>query len=694
MGADSLMRQEWVRYWPWVLLTLVLLVYANSLGGSFQYDDGHSIVRNPSIRGLSSIPTYFVDASAFSGDSEKRMYRPLLLVSYALNHMAGDFNVVGYHMVNVLLHLACCYLVWRLAMRFSPGRESAACVAAAIFALHPVASEPVNYVSSRSETLMAAFFLLTVFLHLHRPGTIHWGARVCFAMALLSKETAIVLVVVLPLVDLWLPQRGSQMSTRQLARRHGPYWAMAGIYLLVLMWTGFLGGGGEPLRDGGAQFMTQAKALVYYLRLLVLPIELNVDHPLQVSPRLTPVVVLAATLLLTIGLMVLRGRRVSPQLTLMLLFSVLVVLPTSVVPLNILANERRVYLVLASMCIGLPALLGFRSKPVNVALLVVLAAFTIQRNQVWATPLSLWQSALAGGAHSYTAYVNLGKAQQDIGDVTGAAVSYGQALEIDRRRADAYNNLAVLFHEAGRVTEAIPYYEAAVERAPEMEEIHHNLAVAHQDLGDLDAATRTFRLALELSREDGGLWSNYGQLLLAADDPVGAEAAFHEAIRLLGLRPEPYNGLGNALSDQGRIQDAINAYRRGLAANPDRSQRAVILTNLGESLMRSRQVDEAREVLRTSLTLSPSAVAHDYLGRLAFSTSDTLDAMRHWQSALDIDPRRRVPLAGLGEIAIIRGDLERAATLFRRAIDNGAGDRARAGLRRVEAQMMAGRAGK
>ncbi|MDP6983283.1 MAG: hypothetical protein QGG05_09380, partial [Candidatus Latescibacteria bacterium] len=86
---------------------------------------------------------------------------------------------------------------------------------------------------------------------------------------------------------------------------------------------------------------------MYYLRLLVLPIELNVDHPLQVSPRLTPVVVLAATLLLTIGLMVLRGRRVSPQLTLMLLFSVLVVLPTSVVPLNILANERRVYLVLA-----------------------------------------------------------------------------------------------------------------------------------------------------------------------------------------------------------------------------------------------------------------------------------------------------------------------------------------------------------
>ncbi|MDP6983281.1 MAG: tetratricopeptide repeat protein [Candidatus Latescibacteria bacterium] len=220
------------------------------------------------------------------------------------------------------------------------------------------------------------------------------------------------------------------------------------------------------------------------------------------------------------------------------------------------------------------------------------------------------------------------------------------------------------------------------------------MAVAHQDLGDLDAATRTFRRALELSREDGGLWSNYGQLLLAADDPVGAEAAFHEAIRLLGLRPEPYNGLGNALSDQGRIQDAINAYRRGLAANPDRSQRAVMLTNLGESLMRSRQVDEAREVLRTSLTLSPSAVAHDYLGRLAFSTSDTLDAMRHWQSALDIDPRRRVPLTGLGEIAIIRGDLERAGTLFRRAIDNGAGDRARAGLRRVEAQMMAGRAGK
>jgi Tfp pilus assembly protein PilF len=218
-----------------------------------------------------------------------------------------------------------------------------------------------------------------------------------------------------------------------------------------------------------------------------------------------------------------------------------------------------------------------------------------------------------------------------------------------------------------------------------MEEIHHNLAVAYQESGNLQASVKSFERALELDRNNGGLWSNYGQLLLAMSDPVNAEQAYREALRLLGERPEPANGLGNALSAQGRVEEAVDAYRLALSVDATVVQKAVILANLGESLMRSRQTSAAREALSTSLELSPSAVAHDYMGRLALAQKDTLAAFTHWQASIEIDSTRWVPLTGLGEIVAARGDLVEASTLLQRAIELGAGARAQEALRRISA---------
>ncbi|MBT4612796.1 MAG: tetratricopeptide repeat protein [Gemmatimonadetes bacterium] len=686
---------------PWrpvILIGLVLLAYGNSVSGSFHYDDEHSIVRNASIQKLSEIPNFFVDISAFSGDEGKGMYRPLLLVTYALNYTIHELNSTGFHVVNVLLHALCSLLVWCLASSgLAPmydregcpqaqGHPQAAWIAAALFALHPALTEPVNYVSSRSETLMALFFLLTLYLHTRKPSneSISVGARLTLVLALLSKETAIVLLAILPLIDLWNPRE--RVSMRQMAVRHGPYWLIGGLYLYMLFWTDFLGSGGtEQVRDSLSQFLTQVKAPAYYLSLLALPSHLSVDHAFSVSDRVSPVVVFGLGLILTILFVSLRGRRTWPQLTFSLLVGACVLLPTSVVPLNILVNERRVYLVLAALCIASPSLLDLRLRGGTILTLVLLTLLTVQRNQVWATPLSLWQDAVSRGARSYTAIVNLGKALQEAGEVERAIAAYRRALSIDAERGDAYNNLAVVQHEAGRVAEAIHHYQSALEHSPEMEEIHHNLAVAYQESGNLQASVKSFERALELDGNNGGLWSNYGQLLLAMSDPVNAEKAYREALRLLGERPEPANGLGNALSAQGRVAEAVDAYRLALSVDATVVQKAVILANLGESLMRSRQTSAAREALSTSLELSPSAVAHDYMGRLALAQKDTLTAFTHWRASIEIDSTRWVPLTGLGEIVAARGDLAEASTLLQRAIELGAGARAQEALRRISA---------
>ena len=154
---------------------------SNSLQGSFHYDDFHSIVDNPNIRTLQYVGDYFTSSAFFSADADKSMYRPLLLVTYALNFALGGYEVTGYHLVNVGLHAVCSLLVWGMGIHFIshprfqnkslPLQERSVTdeplalplVCGLLFAAHPLAAEPVNYISSRSELLVAAFFYWPVF---------------------------------------------------------------------------------------------------------------------------------------------------------------------------------------------------------------------------------------------------------------------------------------------------------------------------------------------------------------------------------------------------------------------------------------------------------------------------------------------------------------------------------------------------
>ena len=142
-----------------VLVSVIL--YFNSLNNAFHYDDIHSIVENPHIRDLSNIPSFFVDSELFSGEPHNRMYRPVLLVSYGLNYAVGGYEVHGYHLVNLLLHILNALLVYGLARSFRRD-GSFALFAGLLFAAHPVNTETVNYISSRSSSL-AAFFYLSAF---------------------------------------------------------------------------------------------------------------------------------------------------------------------------------------------------------------------------------------------------------------------------------------------------------------------------------------------------------------------------------------------------------------------------------------------------------------------------------------------------------------------------------------------------
>jgi hypothetical protein len=171
-----------------VISVACTVAFSNSLGNSFQFDDEHSILKNPHIRALENIPSFFVEPSRFSRNVGSEMYRPLVLVSYALNYRLGGYDVLGFHLFNSAVHAGAAITFYFLLWQFGMGRRISL-VAALAFVCHPLATEPVNYISSRSESLAALFFLVSVYGYCKKDEGYPVLSYCCYGLALLAKST-------------------------------------------------------------------------------------------------------------------------------------------------------------------------------------------------------------------------------------------------------------------------------------------------------------------------------------------------------------------------------------------------------------------------------------------------------------------------------------------------------------------------
>ncbi|MDA0337908.1 MAG: hypothetical protein O2782_22295, partial [bacterium] len=135
-----------------VIAVAVVATFANVFGNSWHYDDLHAITQNPHLQSLQDPLRFLLDPTQFSRDADKAMFRPLLLISFALNFAWSGLQTWSWHLVNLGLHLACTLVLWQILRDL--GRSSAQALwGALLFALQPLATEPVNYISSRSESL-------------------------------------------------------------------------------------------------------------------------------------------------------------------------------------------------------------------------------------------------------------------------------------------------------------------------------------------------------------------------------------------------------------------------------------------------------------------------------------------------------------------------------------------------------------
>jgi tetratricopeptide (TPR) repeat protein len=549
-------------------------VYLNSLGNSFHYDDSHAIVGNPHIRSLAELPRVLVDPRTFSREPQMAMYRPLLVATYSLNYALGGLDPIGFRLVNLGLHAACALLLFRLlAVVF--GAWTRAWWGAALFAVHPVQSQVVNYISSRSESLAAAGVLVALVV-LWTPRSRPVVAVSAYAASLLAKSSAVALLPLLGATR-WLPA-----PLRQSWRRQAWFWLATTAYLVLTIANRFLTRSlAQDVRPYGEQLLTQAKALVYYLWLAVVPVHLSVEHALEPSlPQWDWPVLASLVLLLSIAVLVWRLRRRAGWIWLGAAWMAAGLGLTVVVPLNVIVNEHRLYLALGGWVVLVVG--GLRGGPatrrwlwLGAVGLLCLGLLTWQRNAVWRDELSLWQDAAARAPRLFRAQSNLGLALYEAGQPAAAAAVLERALRLNPGYAKAWNNLGLAYEDLGRPADALAAYRHALTTDPEL----------------------------------AGAWANLGRLQLAGGELSAARQALQKAVALDPWAPEPHVTLGLLEQREASPDAAVAQYRQALAVDPRSAEAS---NNLGLALQELGQTQAALAALQQAVALRP----HDEDARL------------------------------------------------------------------------------
>lgn len=214
-----------------LLVALAGLAYANTLSNPLVYDDIHNILANPSIKDL-SIPHGLLYAVVYSP------FRPFANLTYAFNYQLGGVDPFGYHVTNLVLHIInVCLVFWLMlwcavqpAFRIQHGSRLFAWLAAAFFAVHPLLSEAVGYISARPELLcttwiLASLLFFTRFIQSTQTKYLFWGL-VCWFFSLLAKEVGAVLPLVVFLAHTFLKSKEDFFKKRQAQVFYGIWFAV------------------------------------------------------------------------------------------------------------------------------------------------------------------------------------------------------------------------------------------------------------------------------------------------------------------------------------------------------------------------------------------------------------------------------------------------------------------------------------
>lgn len=600
------------------LATLGVIAYHNSFSGPFVFDDEPSIVNNPTLSSL--LRAWWPpmqDGLTVSG-------RPVLNFSFAVNHALGGLAPWGFHLGNLLIHVAASMTLYGLVRRTLRGSKlgatygekanAIALLVAALWLVHPLQTESVTYVVQRAESLAGLFLLLTLwcFARATESDAKHqWrlGAVLACLLGMATKEVVVVAPVLVALYD----RTFVSDSWREVWARRGRFHlGLATTWIVLLGLVLATGGrGGTAGFDAGvsaaAYALTQIKAIAQYLRLSVWPAPLVLDYGRAVTSDWRDAI-LPALLLLPLGVASLWGAwRGRPAGFCGFFFFAVLAPSSSIVPVATQTMaEHRMYLPLAAAITLAVAPVqlryGRKATLIFAVFAVALTVVTVNRNRDYATAIGLYE------------------------DTVAKCPGNARAMAL----------LADYYLRSGRVAEARAQLERSLAVEPGVPEVLNNLGNVWQRLGDPVQAATHFKAALAVRPGDAAIRNNLGNAFLHAGCTEEGIAELETAARLQPGAPRPLLNLANALAQCGRFSEAATRFAELTQKHPNNAEAH---RNYGNVLLTLGRTEEAILQLAAAVQLQPDdADGRNRLGFVLARSGRLSEALAQFEAALAINP--------------------------------------------------------
>ncbi|KAF0145168.1 MAG: hypothetical protein FD156_1279 [Nitrospirae bacterium] len=704
-----------------------MLAYFNSFGVPFHYDDIYYLRENLQIKSFDEFWNWLsIDYSTiFTG-------RAFLLFTFYLNYVINGLDVFGYHIVNLLIHISTAFLFYLLLAKYvypptpikggsnvsqapeditppSPplnlrggweglrgGRGSydfVAILPSTLFLLHPINTESVTYISSRSSVL-SAFFMLASLLCFFRATTpqpmkggsnapsypplklsrildsqprggrgsydgsagavigekVHAGfyalSIISFLLGLSTKESAIVTPALILLFDIYfISDKGKNIKSR--LKYHLPFWIIiaAGFFY----YTGYITSPAMYDRAWQTHILTEFKVFVEYLKLLILPLNLNIDHHIKASMTLDPsviisIVVIAGLLLLAIFL---KGK--NKVLSFSILWFFLNLAPFMAIRLNDYMAERWVYTASLGFSLFISGLLmGLTSKYKRIGVFTITCVvisfgiLTHMRNEIYKDPILLWTDAIEKSPKKIRPYTNLCASYVERQQMDKAVETCKTAIKKGSRQTETYINLATAYFFKNDLNnaESILLSMADAMRIKSdkslFEIYHYNLGSIYKGKKEYNRAIGEYKEILKMSPQSPAALGLIAECYYRLGLKDKAEEYSYLATKGIPQNGEDYLMLAKSFLYLGENRKGIESLNKAIITDPLNGN---IRYSVATLFLEVGNPDGAYKHFSVMAKLSPNySPAYSGMGKAMLATGNLREASKHFNKALSLLP--------------------------------------------------------
>lgn len=588
----------------------IALLYSNTYQVPFYFDDMPNIVLNPYVRIKNLSWEGFAQVASLSPNNR----RWLPNITYALNYYLGGYSVWGFHLVNIITHIATAfmlYLVGHLTLGLPTIRKKIkpeagiAFAAALLWALHPLQTNAVTYIAQRMTSMAALFSLVALYFYvkarlLQASATMlfFFGLVALFAgMAILSKENAGMLPVIIVAYEFLLLR--DRQTPLEKNKKNLLLIICVFLIFILICWL-FLGnnpfaailGGYEGRKFTlGQRLLSEARIVLHYLSLLWLPLpgRLNLfyDYTLSTGLLTPPQTLFSISVLVLLVLLIFRLKEQDRLFSFGICWLLInLIVESSFVPLE-LVFEHRMYL--PSMFLFLAAsawiyrISASRPNWARLSLLLALALLSVatwQRNTTWGNSISFWSDVSVKSPNSMRAWGFLGQAYLEAKQFDNAEQSLKQALSLAESEGSGnfksdsqgrklhvgtiHGKLAVLYNERKQYQEAIKHANLAMTLNQQDPAPFFTLGSVYTQMGQYPEAYRWFQLAWIKGIRGVKFFNTWAFVANNLNRTDEAISLLHRALEIAPNNAATHFNLSAAYSSKGMLQEAEKELQRAI----------------------------------------------------------------------------------------------------------------------------------